>query len=230
MRSHEFCGCNVTLPHKESVAQFLDNVLPEARDAGSINTIYWENGQLCGTSTDGAGFVANVEERASYFKWSGSNVLVLGAGGSARAIIAGMLKRGVDLVYLWNRSAARAEALHEAFGDRVRPVSNAELLNASRRSDLVINTTSAGVGNTDTLEFDFHTVKPEAVVADIVYVPLITPFLSAAKARGHIIVPGLGMLLHQAVDGFEKWFGVRPAVTDELYSLVARDIEGNQKR
>ena len=230
IRSGEFTGCNITLPHKESAIVYLDRVEDEARVSGSVNTIYWEDAKLVGTSTDGRGFADNVTATVKDFTWTGQKMLVLGAGGSARAIIAGLLQREVTEVGVWNRTAQRAEALSQQLGKKVSAVNRDALVDAAREADVIINTTSAGFSGTPQLDFPFGAISEKKIVADIVYVPLVTPFLQQAKAHGHIIVPGLGMLLYQAVLGFEKWFGHRPEVTQELHDLVARDIEkGHQQ-
>jgi shikimate dehydrogenase len=228
IRSGEFIGCNITLPHKESAIAYLDQVEEEARISGSVNTIYWEGTDLVGTSTDGMGFADNVTATVKGFAWAGQKVLVLGAGGSARAIIAGLLQRKVREIRVWNRTEQRAETLSQQFGEEVSAVNRDALVDAARKADVIINTTSAGFAGTPPLDFPFDEISQRKVVADIVYVPLITSFLQQARACGHIIVPGLGMLLHQAVPGFEKWFGHRPEVTQELHDLVARDIEKGQ--
>jgi shikimate dehydrogenase len=225
IRSVEFVGCNITLPHKEAALAFADRLEEEARISGSVNTIYWQADKLVGTSTDGMGFAENVTTTVENFTWANQKVLVLGAGGSARAIIAELLRRGVKKVAVWNRTAQRAEALSQQLGEKVSAVNWDVIVDAARMADVIINTTSASLAGTPSLEFPFRQISERKIVADIVYVPLVTPFLQQARTKGHVIVPGLGMLLHQAVPGFEKWFGYRPEVTGELHDLVARDIE-----
>lgn len=228
IRSGEFIGCNITLPHKETAIAYLDRMEDEARISGSVNTVYWEGAKLVGTSTDGMGFADNVTVTVKGFVWAGQKVLVLGAGGSARAIIAGLLLRKVEGVTVWNRTTQRAEALSQQLGKEVSAVNRDALVDAAQKADVIINTTSAGFAGSPPLDFPFGEISQKKVVADIVYVPLVTPFLQQAKTHGHTIVPGLGMLLHQAVPGFEKWFGRRPEVTQELHDLVAHDIEKGQ--
>jgi shikimate dehydrogenase len=229
LRAGEYCGCNVTMPHKEEAARHVDIVLPEARRAGSVNTIFWQDGKLVGTSTDGAGFIANLEASVPAFAWQGRHVLLLGAGGSARALIAAMGLRGIGRLSLWNRNPDRARAVQDIFGPPIGVVDTAALPAALEAADLVINTTPPAAALSEMEGFDLSRLNPTAVVADIVYVPLETPFLLEAKRRGHQTVPGLGMLLHQAVGGFEHWFGTRPEVTPELHALVAADIAREQK-
>jgi shikimate dehydrogenase len=225
LRAGEFVGCNVTLPHKETALAFPARLTAEASGAGSLNTIYLEGKELVGTSTDGSGLADSIAADLAGFSWAGKSVLLLGAGGSARAIAAALINREVATISVWNRTTARAQAMSQWFSGMVEPVEWDAILGAADVADVIVNTTSAGFSGTPELEFPFHRMAAPKVVADIVYVPLVTGFLQAAKASGHIIVPGLGMLLHQAVPGFEKWFGRRPEVTQELYDLVARDIE-----
>jgi shikimate dehydrogenase len=228
IRVGEFIGCNITLPHKEAAIAYLDQVEGEAQISRSVNTIYREGTSLVGTSTDGMGFADNVAATLKSFTWAGQKVLILGAGGSARAIIAGLLQREVREIRVWNRTTQRAEALSQQLGRKVSAVGGNVLFDTARKADVIINTTSAGFSGTPPLDFPFDKISEKKIVADIVYVPLVTSFLQQAKAAGHFIVPGLGMLLHQAVPGFEKWFGYRPEVTQELHDLVARDIEKGQ--
>jgi shikimate dehydrogenase len=225
IRSGEFVGCNITLPHKEAALAFADLLEEQARFSRTINTLYWQGNELVGTSTDGAGFAENVIATVYNFTWTAQKVLVLGAGGSARAITAELLRRGVEKVAVWNRTAQRAEVLSQQLGENVSAVGKDSLVDAARNADVIVNTTSAGFSGTPQLDFPFDELSQKKIVADIVYVPLVTPFLQRAKTHNHMIVPGLGMLLHQAVPGFEKWFGQRPEVTVELHDLVARDIE-----
>lgn len=225
IRSGEFAGCNVTLPHKETAMAYLDRHGEEARAAGSVNTVYWDGPVLVGDSSDGAGFAESVMASVKGFAWTGCKVLVLGAGGSARAVIAGLLQRKARKVTVWNRTPQRAAALAQAFGEKVSAAGKDSIVGAAREADVIVNTTSAGLAGTPPLDFPFDGISEKKIVADIVYVPLVTPFLQQARTAGHVIVPGLGMLLHQAAPGFERWFGVRPEVTQQLHDLVARDIE-----
>jgi shikimate dehydrogenase len=225
LRAGEFVGCNVTLPHKETALSFATKLTAEASSAGSLNTIYREGAELVGTCTDGSGFAENVSAYLSGFSWAGKSVLLLGAGGSARAIAAELIKREVATIAVWNRTAARARAMSRWFSGKVKPISWDGIRVAGAEADVIINTTSAGLAGSPPLEFPFQEMASPKIVADIVYVPLVTRFLQSAEASGHTTVPGLGMLLHQAVPGFEKWFGKRPEVTQDLYDLVVRDIE-----
>jgi shikimate dehydrogenase len=225
LRSGEHVGTNVTLPHKEHAVVLVDEPDDRVRRIGALNTIWRENGKLCATSTDGQGFMANLQTTLPHSDVEGAAVTVLGAGGSARSIIDELLRQRVDRIYLVNRTLTRAEALAAHFGEKIRPLDIRHLSTALRDCHLLINATSAGLSDSPAMELPWADLRPTATVADIVYTPLVTPFLKAAQLRGHAVAPGLGMLLHQAVVGFEKWFGKCPAVTPELYTLVARDID-----
>ncbi len=229
LRNGDHVGTNVTLPHKETALGHIDEPDDRVRRIGALNTIWRENGRLCATSTDGPGFVANLRQTLPNSSPAAQPVTILGAGGSARSIIDEMLRQGVDRIYIVNRTFSRAETLAEHFGPHVTAINTNEIASALSQSGLLINTTSAGLSEQSELALPWTSLKATALVADIVYTPLITPFLQAAKAHDHPIVPGLGMLLHQAVVGFEKWFGQRPVVTQELHDLVARDIDPDYK-
>lgn len=220
-------GCNITIPHKEEALHHLDHMDALARRLGAVNTVWLQDGKSHGTSSDGHGFMASLAASAPNFSVSGSHVLVLGAGGAARAIVGALVDEEAATITIANRTLGRAEALR-ALGSRTTPVCVVDwpdLPAALPACDLLVNTTALGMAGQAALELDLAPLKPSAVVADIVYTPLETPLLQQAKARGHRVVPGLGMLLHQAATGFELWFGRRPEVTQELYDLVARDID-----
>jgi shikimate dehydrogenase len=217
-----FVGANVTIPHKER-ALSLSKPDERARAVGAANTLWFENGELCSTNTDVEGFINNLDACAS--GWDGcEDALVLGAGGSARAVVFGLLDRGVKRVHLANRTMARASALADQFGASVLPVAWDAFGALLPRAGLLVNTTSLGMKGQPPLELDVGQLPPHAVVADLVYVPLDTPLLTASRARGLKTADGLGMLLHQAVRGFELWFGRRPEVTAELRALVEADL------
>lgn len=218
-------GANVTMPHKETAIHAIDEPDDRVRRIGALNTIWRDRGKLHATSTDGPGYIASLKHTCPWFNVSGGPVVVLGAGGSARAIIDELLRQDATEIKIWNRTHGRAEALASHFGKRVAAVDSHGLTLALRSTHLLVNTTSAGLKNGEGLVLPWASLNPDSVVSDIVYTPLVTPFLKTARERGHTIVPGLGMLLHQAVFGFEKWFGVTPVVTQELHDLVARDID-----
>jgi shikimate dehydrogenase len=225
LRSGDHTGTNVTIPHKEAACQFVDEPDDRVRRIGALNTVWRDAGRLHATSTDGPGFLANLKATAPRNDVTHAPATVLGAGGSARAIVDELLRQHVGRIYIHNRTPERALALAHHFGPRVMAVDDAGLPAALRETGLLINTTSAALTGSGSVPMSWPDLNPKATVADIVYTPLITSFLQTAASRGHTIVPGLGMLLHQAVTGFEKWFGVRPEVTQALHDLVARDID-----
>lgn len=217
-----FVGANVTIPHKEDV---LALSAPDARSkaVGAANTLWFADGELRSTNTDVEGFINNLDSSAPGWDRAGE-ALVLGAGGSSRAVVFGLLERGFSRVHLANRTLARAEALAKQFGTDVHPIAWDAINDLLPDVKLLVNTTSLGMQGQPSLDLDVMRLPQTAVVADLVYVPLVTPLLAAAKARGLKTADGLGMLLHQAVRGFELWFGQRPEVTDELRALVEADL------
>jgi shikimate dehydrogenase len=218
-----FVGANVTIPHKEQ-ALALSKPDERAKAVGAANTLWFKDGELCSTNTDVEGFINNLD--ASAPGWDkASDALVLGAGGAARAIVFGLLDRGIKNVHLANRTVERACALADQFGANVHPVTWENVAELLPRAGLLVNTTSLGMHGQPRLEIDAGLLPENAVVSDLVYVPLKTELLSAAQARGLKVADGLGMLLHQAVRGFELWFGQRPQVTSELRALVEADLK-----
>jgi shikimate dehydrogenase len=222
LSTHGFVGANVTIPHKER-ALALTRPDERARAVGAANTLWYENGELRSTNTDIEGFVHNLDACAPGWD-SVEEALVLGAGGASRAVVFGLIERGVRRVHVANRTIDRARALADQFGAQVHPVSWDEIADLLPRAKLLVNTTSLGMHGQGALELDIGRLPPQAVVADLVYVPLQTPLLAAARAHGLQTADGLGMLLHQAVRGFELWFGRRPQVTPELRALVEADL------
>jgi len=223
LKTHGFVGANVTIPHKER-ALALTRPDERARAVGAANTLWYDDGELRSTNTDIEGFINNLDACAPRWDQATNDALVLGAGGSSRAVVFGLIERGVKRVYLANRTVERARALAEQFGDQVHPVSWDAIGEWLPRVDLLVNTTSLGMHGQPALKIDVGQLPAHAVVADLVYVPLQTPLLAAARARGLKTADGLGMLLHQAVRGFELWFGQRPKVTPELRALVEADL------
>ena len=221
-----FAGANVTIPHKENVLE-LSTPDARARAVGAANTLWFADGELRSTNTDVEGFINNLDacapgwDKAQEFH---GEALVLGAGGSSRAVVFGLIERGIKRVHLVNRTLSRAQALAEKFGDAVQPAKWEQIGELLPRARLLVNTTSLGMHGQGALEVDVGRLPAEAVVADLVYVPLETELLKAAKARGLRTADGLGMLLHQAVRGFELWFGQRPQVTPELRAIVEADL------
>jgi shikimate dehydrogenase len=217
-----YVGANVTLPHKE-VALSLTEPDARARAVGAANTLWFDAGALRSTNTDVEGFLANLDAAAPGWDRA-ADVVVLGAGGSARAVVFGLIERGIARVHVVNRTPERAQALRTRFGETVRPASAAELPPLLATAGLLVNTTSLGMRGQPPLEIDLQPLRSGALVADLVYVPLETSLLAAARARRHRTADGLGMLLHQAVRGFSLWFGVRPSVTPELRALIEADL------
>ena len=216
-----FRGCNVTLPHKEAALALAAEATDLAREIGSANTLtFREDGGFLADNTDAYGFVANLRQSAPHWRAEAGPALVLGAGGAARAVIAGLLAERVPEIRLANRTRARAEDLQAHFGPRVGVVDWEAAPDAAAGAATIVNTTSLGMEGQPPLGFGFHAAPPGALATDIVYRPLDTAFLVDARRRGLTTVDGLGMLLHQAVPGFERWFGRRPEVDAELRAAV----------
>ncbi len=222
-----FVGGNVTIPHKEAAFVLADSRETVAEIIGAANTLWLENGKLCATNTDAFGFAANLDDQHPAWVQQ-KTALVVGAGGASRAIIHALLERGFTTVHVANRTQERAEELADRFGDKVFAHPLSALNELAQDAGLLVNTTSVGMKGQGAIPLDMNKVRTDALVTDIVYVPLITPFLADAKAHGLNIADGLGMLLHQAVPGFEKWFGVRPQVTKELRAIIIADMDKNK--
>lgn len=217
-----FAGCNLTLPHKEQALSLVDEVEAEARLIGAVNTVTVRpDGTLLGANSDMFGFIANLKEGAPTWRAAAGPAVVLGAGGAARAVLAALIADGVPEIRLVNRHRERAEALARQFNDRVEVLPWDRRGQALSGAALLVNATSLGMTGAPALDVSLHALPAEAVVNDIVYTPLETPLLAAARRRGNIAVDGLGMLLHQARPGFAAWFGVEPNVTPELRARVA---------
>lgn len=221
-----FEGGNITIPHKEAAFRQVQKRDEAAEAIGAVNTLWMEDGILCGGNTDAYGFAANLDEYAP--DWANSAVaVVLGAGGASRAIIHALKKNGIGDIRIVNRTVSRAVELADHFGHGVsaHPLPAAgELLSDC---GLLVNTTSLGMkGGDETIPLELSFLPGDAVVTDIVYVPPETPLLAAARGLGLKAVDGLGMLLHQAVPGFERWFGVRPQVSRELRDMIVADLGG----
>jgi shikimate dehydrogenase len=218
-------GCNLTLPHKAAALASVDEVSPEARRIGAVNfVIVGADGRLLGDNSDAFGFIENLRHEAPEWRPASGPATVLGAGGAARAVVAALLDAGVPELRLVNRDATRAERLAADFGDRVRVRSWDGRAAALVETRLLVNATSLGMAGAPPLDLTLDALTPGAVVDDIVYVPLETPLLRAARARGLTAVDGLGMLLHQGRPGFAAWFGVMPEVTPELRALMAASL------
>ena len=218
-----YVGCNVTLPHKEAALR-ASEADERARAVGAANTLWLDNGRLLSTNTDVEGFTNNLDAAVPNWDRGQNEAVVLGAGGSARAVVYGLIERGFTRIHVVNRTFDRAEALRTRFGAAVQPANWTTLPDLLARAGLLVNTTLLGMTGQAPLEIDLAPLRPEAVVADLVYAPLETELLAAARAGGYATADGLGMLLHQAVRGFSLWFGVRPAVTPELRALIEADL------
>lgn len=220
-----FAGGNVTIPHKEAAFRLADALTERAQAIGAVNTLVVEDGRVVGDNTDGIGFIAHLD-RSLGEDWperTGRQAVVLGAGGAARAVVAGLIGRGLT-VAIANRSPERAEALAALDPEHASALPWNDVPAALAETGLLVNTTSLGMAGHPPLEIDLANLPARAAVADIVYVPLETPLLAAARARGLAAVDGLGMLLHQAVPGFSAWFGVRPDVTPALREKIVADL------
>jgi shikimate dehydrogenase len=222
LSAHGFVGANVTIPHKER-ALALSAPDARARAVGAANTLWYDGGELRSTNTDIEGFIHNLDAAAPGWD-AAEEALVLGAGGSSRAVVFGLIERGIKRVHLANRTIDRARTLADQFGASVHPVAWDAIGDLLVEAGLLVNATSLGMHGQPELAIDVSRLPSQAVVADLVYVPLETALLAAARARGLRTADGLGMLLHQAVRGFELWFGQRPQVTPELRELVEADL------
>jgi shikimate dehydrogenase len=218
-----FIGGNVTIPHKEIAFSLADRPDALSEELGAANTLWLNDGFLHATNTDGRGFTANLDAR--HPGWDrAETAVVLGAGGASRAIIQAIRDRGFKEIHVVNRTVNRARELADRFGKTVFAHPMGALEEVMRGAGLFINTTSLGMDGGIVPQIDFHPLSSNAVVTDIVYVPLKTPLLTQAEAQGFATVDGLGMLLHQAVPGFETWFGKRPVVDEALRALIIADM------
>ena len=224
----DLVGANVTAPHKEAASRFCDRRTPVAEALGAVNTLWRQDGLLWGDNTDVAGFLANMDESAPGWTTRTKLGVVIGAGGAARAIIYALKARGFDRIMIVNRTLSRAEAVVAHFGAPTQAASWPDLRAALKEADLLVNTSLLGMAGQPPLAIDLDPLPDSAVVADIVYVPLRTPLIEAARARGLRAVEGLGMLLHQAAPGFARWFGAPPSVSPALRALVEAEVLGTR--
>lgn len=220
LRAGEFVGGNVTIPHKETVFALCDEVDPLARMIGAVNTLVLREGRVFGTNTDFLGFLGNLDQNAPGWSDGPKDALIIGAGGTARAVLVALRHRDRGRVQILNRTLANAQALVEEIDGPFEAHGFEAFAALAPRIGIVINTSSIGMHGTKFDWLDLSLLAPGTLVTDIVYVPLITPLLADAGTHGLPVIDGLGMLLHQAVPGFEAWFGVRPEVTPELRKLV----------
>jgi shikimate dehydrogenase len=221
-----FAGCNLTLPHKEAALAIVDHVDASARRIGAVNTIVVRSDRsLEGRNTDAFGFIENLRAGAPDWRAEKGPAVVLGAGGAARAVLAALVDARVPELRLLNRHRARAESLAGAFGGKIHVLDWDARSRSLAGAALVVNTTSLGMHGAPPLELALDALDPAAVVNDIVYVPLETPLLAAARRRGNSVVDGLGMLLHQARPAFAAWFGVMPEVTQDLRRTIEATLQ-----
>ncbi len=222
-------GCNVTIPHKERAFEIISRrnpsaLTPMAKRLGAVNTIWLEGGRLRAGNTDAHGFMAALARKFPDWRPEGRRVLLIGAGGAARAVAAGLAEAGAEKITVANRTPERAARLTRDLGGPLAPAPLSDAPALMAEADILINATSLGMSGRPPLRLPLEALSAEAIVADIVYVPPETELLRAAAARGLRTMNGLGMLMHQAAPGFEKWFGRRPEVTPELERLLEADI------
>ncbi len=221
-------GCNVTVPHKEAIMPLLDELTADARDIGAVNTVWRDAGKWIGGNTDMTGFLANLDAGApGWDAGQDRTAVVLGAGGAARAVVAGLIAREFPRIVIANRTPERASALAQSFrgrGSGIETCGFDDLSGHLRDAVILVNATSLGMAGSDRLRIDLSRLPAGAVVNDLVYVPLETELLAHARARGLATVDGLGMLLHQAVPGFARWFGVTPSVDAQLRAHVLASL------
>jgi len=216
-----FVGANVTIPHKEAILRIADVISDRAALIGAANTlIFRKDGRIHADNTDGAGFIANLRQGAPAWNPSSGPAAVLGAGGAARAVIAALIEVGVPEIRLANRSRPRAEALRADFGAKIVVTEWVQAANMLEDATTVVNTTSLGMVGKPDFRIPLDALSPKAIVTDLVYTPLMTHFLAEAQSIGCTTVDGLGMLLHQAAPGFERWFGHRPDVDEATRQAV----------
>jgi shikimate dehydrogenase len=216
-----FVGCNVTIPHKETVLALADIVTDRAALIGAANTlIFRKDGKIHADNTDGAGFIANLRQNAPHWLPGSGPAVLFGAGGAARAVVAALIDLGVPEIRIANRTRPRAEVLRSDFGARLQVYDWLQAGQMFEGARLVINATSLGMTGKPDFRIPLDTLKPGTLVTDLVYTPLMTQFLIEAQDRGAEIVDGLGMLLHQAAPGFERWFNHRPEVDSATRAAV----------
>ena len=218
-----FVGANVTIPHKERVMEIADLITDRATLIGAANTlIFRKDGRIHADNTDGYGFIENIRQAIPDWNPKSGPAVVFGAGGACRAVLASLIDVGVPRIILTNRTRIRAEKLREDFGNRVQVVEWVQAGNVLEEADLVVNTTSLGMTGKPEMRVPLDGLRSGAIVNDLVYTPLQTRLLATAEDRGCRVVDGLGMLLHQAVPGFERWFGKRPIVDENVRAAVLR--------
>jgi len=225
----QFSGCNLTIPHKQQAMAIVDEVDPVGRSIGAISCVVVRpDGSLAGSNNDCYGFIQNLRQAEPSWRADAGPVAVLGAGGGARAVCYGLLQEGAREVRLVNRTIARAQAIAAEFGGPIEVLPWEQRHEALDGVAMAVNATSQGMVGQPALDIRLDQLPTRALAADIIYTPLETPFLAAARRRGHRTVNGLGMLLHQGRPAWKAWFGIEPEVTLELRSLLERSIEGDR--
>jgi shikimate dehydrogenase len=229
LKARGYVGANVTVPHKQA-ALACSQADDRGRAVGAANTLWLDDGVLRSTNSDVEGFLNNLDSCAPDWDRSLTKAVVLGAGGAARAVTYGLIERGIASVVVANRTERHAQELSQRFDARVRPVPWQERDAVLADAALVVNTTTLGMTGQPELMLDLARLPDHAIVVELVYAPLVTPLLRAARARGLRSADGLGMLMHQAVRGFTVWFGKKPEVTAELRALLEADLQAAQER
>jgi shikimate dehydrogenase len=216
-----FAGCNLTIPHKEAACEIVDRVDPLARRIGAINcVVVAPDGTLGGSNTDSFGYIQSIREACPDWRADAGPIVVIGAGGAARAVLASLVDDGAREIRLLNRTDARAQALAREFGAPIKALAWEERHAALAGASMLVNTTSQGMAGQPALDLKLDALPKAALVSDIIYIPRETPLLAAARQRGNRTVDGLGMLLHQARPAFHAWFGIMPEVTAELRAMI----------
>jgi shikimate dehydrogenase len=216
-----FSGCNLTIPHKEAALDIVDKTDPLARRIGAVNTVIAAaDGSLEGRNTDAFGYVESIREAQPSWRADAGPIVVIGAGGGARAVLVSLIDQGAREIRLVNRTPARAQALARALGAPIKAHDWGDRHAALDGAAMLVNTTNQGMVGEPPLEISLDALPVSALVSDIVYIPRHTPLLAAARQRGNPTVSGLGMLLHQARPAFHAWFGIMPEVTTELRAMI----------
>lgn len=220
-----FSGCNLTIPHKQDALAIVDEIEDTARKIGAISCVVAHpDGRLVGSNNDAPGFIRNIQQFDPHWRADAGPVVVIGAGGASRAVCYGLMQAGAKEIRLVNRHLERAQTIAQEFGNVIQPcpwdVRNDLMAGAA----MVVNTTSQGMVGQTALDIDLSLLPTTALVADVVYIPLETPFLAMARMRGNRTLNGLGMLLHQGPLGWKAWFGIEPTVTNELRTMVEQSI------
>jgi len=220
-----FSGCNLTIPHKQEAMKIVDEVNDAARQIGAISCVTVRaDSSLLGSNNDAFGFIRNIQQAQPQWRADAGPIVVIGAGGGSRAVCFGLMQEGAREIRLVNRSDARAQQLADDFGVPLQAYPWAQRHDVLAGSALVVNTTSQGMVGQTPLDIHLDALPLSALVTDIVYSPLETPLLAAARLRGNVIVDGLGMLLHQGPPAWKSWFGLEPKVTPELRALVEQSL------